>query len=259
MEWNEGYVSDIEYESGFFRELAPAYLNFCSLLHGVEPVPLDRPFTYCELGCGQGFTTNLLAASNPQARFWAADFMPAHVARAERLAADAGLDNITFLEQSFADLAAGKIDGLPQFDFITMYGVYTWVGIDNRRHIAEFLRRYLKPGGIVYLNYNAMPGWAGMLPLQRLLYEHVQAHTGARDERIRHAVRFIAHAVEAGAGCFAAAASSPGLQRCLDALQTASPAYIAHEYLNRDWQPASHAEVVRDLSGTKLDYIGSAD
>jgi len=64
---------------------------------------------------------------------------------------------------------------LPDFDFITLHGIYSWISPENRRTIVEFMRRKLKPGGIVYISYNCMPGWAGMMPLRRLLVEHTLA------------------------------------------------------------------------------------
>ena len=38
MDWTEGYASDIEYTAGFYREQAPAYLNFTCLLNGVDEI-----------------------------------------------------------------------------------------------------------------------------------------------------------------------------------------------------------------------------
>jgi len=35
--------------------------------------------------------------------------------------------------------------------------------------------------------------------------------------------------------------------------------YLAQEYFSRDWNPNYHAEVVRNLSGAKLVYAGSAN
>jgi SAM-dependent methyltransferase len=158
MNWNDGYVSNIDYPAAFFREQSPTHLSFACVLNGYEPVPLDGHFTYMELGAGQGLTANILAASHPRGEFYAVDFSPSQVAASRQLSSAAQLHNLTLLENSFAELAAGKV-ALPQLDFITMYGVYSWVDADNRRHIADFINRYLKPGGIVYLNYNAMPGW----------------------------------------------------------------------------------------------------
>jgi len=91
MAWNEGYVSDIEYTNGFYSDLSPHHLNFSCILNGVEPVPLDQPYTYFELGFGRGLTLNVLAATNSNGQFYGNDFNPAHVAGARALAATAQL------------------------------------------------------------------------------------------------------------------------------------------------------------------------
>lgn len=259
MDWSDGYVVDAEYTSGFFRKQSPAHLGFTCVLNGFEPVPLDRPFTYFELGCGQGFTANVLAASNPQGRFYAADFLPSHVAAARELADAARLDNITLLENSFAELAAGRVE-VPPLDFITMHGVYSWVTPENRRHIVDFIARHLKPGGIVYVTYNAMPGWAAAAPLQRLVMEHAGLHPNARDVQVQEARTFVDRMIEMKAEYFNANAT-PGsiLQNRLDSWRTDKPMYLAHEYMNRCWQALYHADVARDLAAAKLDYVGSAD
>ncbi|RYZ90024.1 MAG: methyltransferase, partial [Moraxellaceae bacterium] len=85
MDWTAGYVSDVEYTAGFYTEQAPGLLNFACILNGVEPVDTSKSFNYCELGFGRGLTVNVLAAANPQGRFYAADFNPAHVAGARQL------------------------------------------------------------------------------------------------------------------------------------------------------------------------------
>jgi predicted O-methyltransferase YrrM len=255
MDWTAGYASDVEYTAGFYPEQSPVFLNFACVLNGVEPVDLSRSFTYFELGFGRGVTANLLAAANPQGRFYAADFNPGHVAGARRMAATAGLDNLTLLENSFEQLAAGAVPDLPQFDFITLHGIYTWVTAENRAHIVRFLDRYLKPGGVVYLSYNAMPGWSGSLPLQRLIIEHAQLHPGRSDAQIKGAREFIAKMKEHNSGYL----TSPLIAGRLDMLQKMPPNYLVHEYMHKHWQPMYFADVARDLAEAKLDFVGSAD
>jgi SAM-dependent methyltransferase len=249
--WNDGYATDQGYTYGFYPQQSPEYLNFACALNGVEPIPLDRPFTYFELGFGQGFTVTLLAASNSHARFYANDFMPLHVVAAEELASSAQLDNLTFLENSFADLAEGKVD-LPRFDFITMHGVYSWVSAENRQHIVNFIARYLKPGGVVYTSYNALPGWAPALPMQRLLMAQAESYPGARLEQGRKLVLALADA----SACYFA--DNPCLQRKLDSIRNSNPAYLSHEYMNDGWEPRYHADVAIEFSAAKLNYAGSA-
>ena len=162
--WSAGYVVDVEYTHGFYQELTPSLLGFLALLQGVQsPDPGASSLTYCELGCGQGFSTNLLAAANPQIQFHATDFNPGHIVGAQNLARAAAVKNVHFYDDSFAEFLSR--DDLPDFDFITLHGIYSWVSPENRQTIVEFIRRKLKPGGLVYISYNTMPGWASMMPL----------------------------------------------------------------------------------------------
>jgi SAM-dependent methyltransferase len=255
MDWNDGYVSDIAYPAAFFPEQSPTHLAIACILNGVEPMPLDRPFTYFELGAGMGLTSAVLAASHPHGRFYANDFQPAHVASSRELAERGELDNLTLLECSFADLAAGKAD-LPPLDFITLYGVYSWVTPGNRRAIVDFIGRYLKPGGIVYVNYNTMPGWAGALPLQRMVLEHAERHPAGRERQVTQARAFVQTMIDAGARYFD---DNPMLRHRLASLADDKAGYLAHEYLNRGWEPLYHADVVRDMASAKLDFAGAAN
>jgi SAM-dependent methyltransferase len=256
MDWTSGYASDIEYTAGFYREQSPGFLNFACVLNGYEPIPIDQPFTYFELGFGRGLTANLLAAANPIGEFYAADFNPAHVAGARQLANAAQLENLTLLENSFAELAEGQVNDLPQFDFITLHGIYTWVTAENRQHIVRFISRYLKPGGIVYVSYNAMPGWSAALPLQRLLMEHAELFPNRTDLQMKGAADFVNQVEQVQAGYFNA---NTGLKTRLAMLKTGNVNYLVHEYMHKHWQPMYFADVARDLADAKLDYVGSAE
>src|SRR5687768_3923437 len=102
-DWASGYVTDINYTSGFYGELTPSRLSYTALALATNAVGADQPLQYCELGCGQGFSANLLAAANPHVQFHATDFNPSQIAGANILARDAALPNVKFYDQSFAD------------------------------------------------------------------------------------------------------------------------------------------------------------
>ena len=160
-DWTAGYIADIDYTHGFYRELTPSHLRFALLLKGIRPP--DGKFTYCELGFGQGFGLNLLAAAHPEGDFWGTDFNPTHAANARLLAESVGADNVHVFDRSFAEFLETDT---PDFDFICLHGVWAWVAPDNQRLIVEFLRRRLKPRGVVFISYNTPPGWAPILPLR---------------------------------------------------------------------------------------------
>lgn len=256
MEWSEGYVADVPYTTEFFGEQAPDFLNCVAIINGYEPVATDKPFTYFELGCGHALTLNILAAGNPLGQFYGVDFMPSHIAAGCALADAAKLDNLTLLDSSFADLASGKVADIPQCDFITLHGVYSWISADNQLHIVSFIRQYLKPGGIVYVSYNALPGWNAAMPLSRLLVAHANLHPAQSTIQLQHAAAFIQQFDIEQAGFFS---TTPALKDLLGVLNRYNPTYLVHEYLNQNAAPLYHMDLVRDLGSAKMDYVGSAD
>ncbi|WP_035373082.1 class I SAM-dependent methyltransferase [Pseudoduganella violaceinigra] len=255
MNWNDGYVADLDYPAAYFAEQSPSHLNIACILNGVEPLPVDRPFTYFELGAGMGLTSNVLAASHPQGSFYSNDFNPAHVASARQLADEAQLANMTVLECSFADLAQGKAD-LPPLDYITMYGVYSWITPANRQCVVAFIKRYLKPGGVVYVNYNALPGWTRTLPLQQLLLEHASCNPVPRVRQLEQARDLAQELAKSGAAFFD---GNKQLEHRMASLSGDKAGYLAHEYLNSGWEPLYHADVADELADAGLAFIGPAD
>ena len=76
----DGYQVRIPYSQTSQPELSPAWIDHVALHAGLAP-PRDKPgapFTYCDLGCGQGLTPTLLAAAVPSGRFFGLDAMAAH-------------------------------------------------------------------------------------------------------------------------------------------------------------------------------------
>jgi SAM-dependent methyltransferase len=254
-EWTAGYVSDIEYLPGFYREQAPAHLDLACLIGGVQPPERLGGLAYCELGCGQAMTALLLAAANPGGHFVGIDFNPAHIARGRVLAAEAGITNLQLIEASFAEMNEPGAPALPQFDYITLHGVFTWISPENRREIVRFLARHVKPGGVVYVSYNAMPGWTMALPLQRLLLDHASTEKARSDRAVERAIAFAKSMQQAGARAFADPAIFEKLEKEIERGQIA---YLAHEYLNENWLPLYHADVAREMQEAKLSFVASA-
>lgn len=253
--WSDGYVTDIQYTSGFYRELSPVLQRYCADIAGWHSPDPAQAFNYCELACGQGFGTNLLAASFPHARFWGFDFNPAQVANAQRLAARAGSENVTFGEESFQSLVAKPETALPMFDYISFHGIYSWISEENRLAIVEFVRRKLKPGGMVYVSYNSLPGWAQMAPVQRLMREHAQRNPNRSDVQVMEAMEFLKTLKESGALFFKA---NTAVEPRMEKLKDHNRHYLAHEYLNGFWHPLYFTDVARELEPAKLNFIASA-
>ena len=253
MDWTSGYVAEIDYTHGYYRELAPGLIDIAVLMSGHEP-PDRASMRYLELGYGQGLSANIHAAASP-GEFWGADFNPAHAANARSLAAHAG-SGARFFDQSFAEVAARE--DLPEFDYIVLHGVWSWVSDDNRRAIVEIIRKRLKVGGVVYLSYNTMPGWAVGMPLRHMMTLH--AETVGSDAqgvvgRIEGSIAFGSKLAEVEARYFAANATAKGR---LDAIAGQNRNYVAHEYFNRDWAPMYFSDAHAWLVDAKTSYTCAA-
>jgi SAM-dependent methyltransferase len=253
--WTDGYVSDIEYTHGFYRELSPNYLCTVTTSCGLRTPRPEEITHYCELACGQGYGLNLLAAANPGVEFYGYDFNPAQIANGRRLAAEAGLRNVHFGEDSFEQLAAATGANLPAFDVIALHGIYSWISPENRRAIIRFIEKRLKPGGIVYVSYNSLPGWAAILPLQRLLRDQAGQIPGRSDNRFAAAREFAQQMKAGGAFYFT---QNPVVGSRLEQFANQDPYYLAHEYLNGHWHPMYHRDVAAEMADAKLGYACSA-
>lgn len=253
--WMEGYTSDVEYTAGYYREQEPDFLNLCAVLHGVAPVDLEQGFTYCELGCGMGMTTLIMAANYPQGKFYALDFNPSHIAKARRIAKAAGLNNVTFLEKSFADLDKDP-SLVPECDFIALHGIFTWVSDENRQHIINICKRHLKSGGMVYNSYNAKPGWVMGEPLQKLVYESSKLFSGNSITRLDQAVSLLKSLEEASPRFFAI--NRDVIKNRMEMLESKDKHYLVHEYFHEGWRAFYFTEVAGYMADAKLDFLGAA-
>ncbi len=249
---DDGYAADIPYLRDFKPMLAPAWLDHAALVAGIEPPLRQKGFAWCDLGCGQGVTAAILAATHPSGVFHGIDAMPAHIDHARRLAAAVAIPN---LQLHAVDFAAAIGLELPQFDYIVAHGVYTWIGPEAQCAVRRFIDCRLKPGGLVYLSYNAMPGWARDLPFQGLLKEFGRTFPG--DDFARLAAAAELARTLAGAGVASLAASFI-LKELQERPEDYPPAYLVHEFMPPAWQPLYVTEVRRDMATIGLEPVGSA-
>jgi SAM-dependent methyltransferase len=253
--WDDGYVTDVAYTTNAYQEAAPSWLAACSVLLGYRPPDLTAPFRYADLGCGNGLSTLITAATNPHAEVWGFDFNPTHIENARGMASRAGLANAHFEETSFEALAHDERIPGGTFDFVVSHGVLSWISLENRRYLTAIIGRLLRPGGLSYLSYNTTAGWSGVEPLRLLMRQLTEADPRRTDQSAPDSFRVLEQLRTGGAMFFRA---HPGLEARLEQMKAQDPRYIAHEFLNRDWYPLMFAEVAEAMAETKTIYIGSA-
>ena len=167
-EWRDGYVGEIDYTFGYYEEMNPQRVKLAFLHAGLVSPEIK---VACELGFGQGLTVNFLAAAGG-ADWYGTDFNPSQAGFAQELAGCSDT-NVNLRDDSFQDFC--RREELPEFDYIALHGIWSWISDKNRAVIVDFVGRKLKPGGVLYISYNTLPGWSGFMPLRNLMVEHTRS------------------------------------------------------------------------------------
>lgn len=253
--WSHGYLAETPYTFSYQAVQAPGHLAWVCAMAGVAWNP-PADLAVLDIGCGRGLTGNVLAASNPSWNVVGIDYNPAHVAEAQELAATAGLANAGFAEVDLATITDAEIDQLPPLDVVTVHGVWTWVADPVRTGIVRILSRRLKPGGVCYIGYNALPGFGHDAALQRLVRALASAERpGDPERRVLAAIETIKRL----AACLPVnLPSTPMLKRLIANEAPLNTAYLAHEFLTEHWRPVFHEDLCASLAAAKLTYVGSA-
>jgi SAM-dependent methyltransferase len=243
------YVRDVPYPRRFVPQIAPPTLRLAFAMNGLQTPPEDD-FDYCELGSANGDSLAVFAAANPSARFVGVDFNAEHTACAADLAARGELGNVTFLERDFEGFERRD---LPDFDFVTAHGILSWVSPRKREAAIRFAATKLKPGGVLYVSYNALPGWAVIEPLRRVMLDHASRIHGSSLDKAKAAFAHVQRLADAGAGFFA---QHPTAKSMLALASTAGLDYVVHEYFHLFFQPLYFADVEAALASHGFGFVG---
>lgn len=250
-DWSDGYVAEIGYTFGYYQELNPLRVKLAFLQAGLAVPDVGDA---CELGFGQGMSANVHAAASV-IRWTGTDFNPAQAGFAQELAGVSG-GNAQFYDEAFAEFCSRP--DLPNFDYIGLHGIWSWISDENRAVIVDFIRRKLKVGGVLYISYNTMPGWAALVPLRDLLTQHAEV-MGAMGKgivpRIDGALEFAEQLLAVNP---AYARANPQIAERLKKIKEQNRNYLAHEYFNRDWLPMPFSGMADWLAPTKLSFACSA-
>jgi SAM-dependent methyltransferase len=251
IDWTAGYVADIGYTYGYYTELNPSRLRLAFLNAGLS---LPESGTACELGFGQGMSANIHAAASIT-QWFGTDFNPAQAGFAQDLCTVSG-SGAKLYDDAFADFCVRR--DLPDFDYVGLHGIWSWISDENRAIIVEFIRRKLKVGGVLYISYNTLPGWAAFAPMRHLLTEHAEI-IGAEGHgivnRINGALDFAEKLLATNPGY---ALANPQIAERIKHIKGQNRHYLAHEYFNRDWHPMHFATMAEWLSPAKVTYACSA-
>lgn len=250
--WTSGYRTDIEYTYGYYAELNPLRAKLAFLNQGLA---CPNFLAACDLGYGQGLAVNVHAAASTTA-WYGTDFNPAHAGFAQELAHAAG-SGAKLFDEGFAEFCARP--DLPDFDYIGLHGIWTWISDANRTVLVDFIRRKLKVGGVLYISYNTLPGWALFAPMRNLMREHSEV-LGTQGlgilDRVTGAMDFAEKLLSTNPSFLRA---NPSVATRLEQMKAHNRHYIAHEYFNEHFYPMHFSTMAKWLEPTKLQYACSAN
>lgn len=251
-DWTSGYVADIGYTFGYYTELNPQRVKLAFINQGLV---FPEVGAACELGFGQGLSANIHAAASVT-QWHGTDFNPSQAGFAQELA-DASGTGAKLYDEAFNEFC--NRPDLPDFDYIGLHGIWSWISDENRQVIVDFIRKKLKVGGVLYISYNTLPGWASFAPMRHLMTEHAEI-LGSEGRgivsRIDGALDF-AEKMLATNPVFSTA--NPLVGERLTQMKSHNRHYLAHEYFNRDWHPMHFATMAKWLEAAKVQYACSAN
>jgi len=254
------YVQDIELYSQVVPVQTPLKMCLSMALAGYVPPAFEKPFTYCNIGCGDGKTINALAFLNKESLFYGIDFNPTHIAKAKKTAEALGLTNVNFIQASIADMLP---EDFPEFDFITINGVYSLLEEPLKQRVLQFVSSRLKEGGIFYVEYMALPGRVAIAPLWKLIQMLTPPEKFASSkERAKRGIYLLR--LLAKRGMFYLQANPPAARAVqFYLLQTKNDEYYIDHFINyalaSGFRPMFFYEMNADLTKSGLKFIGSVD
>lgn len=252
MSWTEGYISEINYTCGYYAELNPTRAKLAFVNAGIDFPKVNNA---CELGYGLGLSINIHAATT-NTNWYGNDFNASQALFAQNLAT-ASKNNAVLTDESFYDFC--KRSDLPEFDFIGMHGIWSWISNDNRKIILEFIKTKLKVGGVLYISYNTKPGWSYIEPLRKLMtyfYEEMTPKSESVTKRIDASLEFCDNFLKTSPSFIK---YFPAIIQKFESIKKQDRKYLAHEYFNKDWHPMYFSEVASQLAEAKMDYVCSAN
>lgn len=267
MAWDHGYYSHSTYTSGFFRELAPSWLDFAALIKGHSPPRSEegQAFRYLELGCGMGFGLCLLAALHPEGSFLGIDFNPSHISHAAGLSRRLALTNVHFLEADFLALAEDPSPLGPGpgfgggFHYVAAHGIATWVREGVQQALFTVASAALRPAGLFYCSYNTQPGWLGRTTFQQL-YALERGRSDPADPKgpLRRAIAGLQALLGTADQPTSLRHAIPQLEEDLAGLDPEQFDYLCGEFANEGWQPLYVADLHKRCLAHKLHPLGTA-
>lgn len=242
----DGYVTDIDYNNyGYYDGLNPLKTKLACLSSGID-FPTIK--TACELGIGMGISINVHSATS-HIKWYGNDINVNHITTANHIAENSK-NEVNLYDNSFEEFLLRE--DLPQFDFIGLHGIWSWINKKNQNLILEFINKKLNIGGIVYVSYNTYPGWHYISPIRELL----KLSSTNNNKNVKDSINFVDEVLKTNPKILE---YYPILETKFEQMRSYCEYYLVHEYLNNQHDSIYVSEMFENMTKNKLSFICSSD
>jgi SAM-dependent methyltransferase len=240
----------VAYPSRPFQQTHPARMALPAALLGLPFAPAATA-RVLEIGCGEGGNIIPLALSYPDAEIIGFDLAETAIAKGRRVVESLGLANI---DLRALDILAADPAALGRFDYIIVHGVYSWVPEPVRQGILRLIREALKPEGLAFVSYNALPGCHLRLMLREMILRHLDGVEGfeARLAATREFLTFyVANAPDDDQ-------TTTAIKNHCQSMLDRDPRVLFHDELGPVYQPLYLQEFVAETKAWGLEVLAEA-
>lgn len=243
---------DLRYRSLPIEWTSPERIAVASLLHGGPKHTISNN-RVLELGCGDASNLLPMAYYRQEAYFVGIDGAISQIQLAQERKRALNLSNIEFVHSDFST-ASEKICG--PFDYIIAHGVFSWIPNDVRDSLLALCAEHLSVNGLLYLNYNTLPGWN----VRGMVREFLLAQTANSFGILQRAQE--AQAVSAKIVASISEEEHPYSKLMANEFKFVCDnhvSYVAHEFLATDNHPYWRSDFLSLMSSYGFEYVADAD
>jgi len=246
----------VPYPSLPIRSTHPDHIASIAAMFGMAPASPDA-CRVLEIGCADGANLIPMAASLPNSQFIGVDLSAAQVALGQRVIDQLSLKNVTLRQLNVMDFGAEY--GV--FDYIIVYGVYSWAPHEVQDKILDICSQQLAPNGVAFISYNTYPGWHMRGAVRNMLWYHTRQFEDVQT-RITQA-RALLHFLAEAAPKIGKDADQQAYSIALDSeekrIAKQSDSYMLHEHLEEYNEPLYFYQFAERIEKHDLQYVAEVE
>jgi SAM-dependent methyltransferase len=239
----------LPYETRARRKTHPDTLATVATVFGLKPPPVETA-RVLELGCGTGENLLAIACALRGAACVGVDFSAPQITQAKALAAAAGIGNVRFICSDFKEIAE-----TPAYDYVIAHGLLSWIPPDSHDDLIALCSACLVPGGLLYLSYNALPGWYQ----RRIVRDFLMQETAGLDDvaskvkNARTALASLTNTVKPLDWAYGRIIADENAN-----VAKLGDSYLAHDLLETHNTAFYFSDIVQRSEARDLHYVGEA-